>query len=68
MLFKCLFGSNACDLGWVCLDQSGIRIVEMMQVSIHLRAILILQYLDSISAILLPRAEYREYILRIHLG
>ena len=38
-------------------DQFGIRIVGIMQVSARLEAILIPEYLDSIPAILLPRAE-----------
>ena len=38
-------------------DQSGIRIIGIMQVSVCLGAILILEYLDSILAILLPGAE-----------
>ena len=37
-----------------------------MQVSVRLGAILIPEYFDSISAILLPRAEWLEYILRIY--
>ena len=37
-------------------DQSGIRIIGMMQVSVCLGAILIPEYLDSILAILLPGA------------
>ena len=45
-------------------DQSGIRIIGIMQVSVCLGAILIPEYLDSILAILLPGAEYiPEYIL-----
>ena len=47
-------------------DQSGTRIVGIMQVSIHLGAILIPEYLDSIPTILLPRAESLECILRIY--
>ena len=38
-------------------DQSGIRIIGIMQVSVCLGAILIPEYLDSILAILLPGAE-----------
>ena len=44
-------------MGAFIWDQSGVRIVGIMQVSVYLRAILILKYLDSISAILLTRAE-----------
>ena len=38
-------------------DQSGIRMIGIMQVSVCLGAILIPEYLDSILAILLPGAE-----------
>ena len=38
-------------------DQSGIRIIGIMQVSVCLGAILIPEYLDPILAILLPGAE-----------
>ena len=38
-------------------DQSGIKIIGIMQVSDCLGAILIPEYLDSILAILLPGAE-----------
>ena len=38
-------------------DQSGIRIIGIMQVSVCLGAILIPESLDSILAILLPGAE-----------
>ena len=38
-------------------DQSGIRIIGIMQVSVCLGAILIPEYLDSILAIVLPGAE-----------
>ena len=38
-------------------DQSGIRIIGIMQVSVCLGAILIPEYLDTILAILLPGAE-----------
>ena len=38
-------------------DQSGIRIIGIMRVSVCLGAILIPEYLDSILAILLPGAE-----------
>ena len=38
-------------------DQSGIRIIGIMQVSVCLGAILIPEYLDSILAILFPGAE-----------
>ena len=38
-------------------NQSGIRIIGIMQVSVCLEAILIPEYLDSILAILLPGAE-----------
>ena len=38
-------------------DQSGIRIIGIMQVNVCLGAILIPEYLDSILAILLPGAE-----------
>ena len=38
-------------------DQSGIRIIGIMQVSVCLGAILIPEYRDSILAILLPGAE-----------
>ena len=38
-------------------DQSGIRIIGIMQVGVRFGAILIPEYLDSIPAILLPRAE-----------
>ena len=38
-------------------DQSGIRIIGIMQVSVCFGAILIPEYLDSILAILLPGAE-----------
>ena len=44
-------------LGRVRLDQSGIRIILIMQVSACLGAIIIPEYLDSILAILLPGAE-----------
>ena len=37
-----------------------------MLVSVRFEAILIPEYLDSIPAFLLPRAEYPEYILRIY--
>ena len=43
--------------GALVWDQSGIRIIGIMQVSVCLRAILIPEYLDSILAILLPGAE-----------
>ena len=49
-------------LGRVRLDQSGIRIILIMQGSVCLGAILIPEYLDSILAILLPGAEWPEYI------
>ena len=38
-------------------DQSGIRIIGIMQVSVCLGAILIPEYLDAILAILLQGAE-----------
>ena len=44
-------------LGAYVWDQSGIRIIGIMQVSVRLGAILIPEYLDSIPAILLPGAE-----------
>ena len=43
-------------------DQSGIRIIGIMQVSVCLGAILIPEYLDSILAILLLGAEQPKYI------
>ena len=49
-------------LGAFVWDQSGIRIIGIMQVSVCLGAILIPEYLDSILAILLPGAEWPEYI------
>ena len=45
-------------------DQSGIRIIGIMQVSVCLGAILIPEYLDSILAIPAEQPEYiPEYIL-----
>ena len=38
-------------------DQSGTRVIGIMEVSVCLGAILIPEYLDSILAILLPGAE-----------
>ena len=48
---------TAATKGAFVWDQSGIRIIGIMQVSVCLGAILILEYLDSILAILLPGAE-----------
>ena len=44
-------------MGAFVWDQSGIRIIGIMQVSVCLGAILIPEYLDSILAVLLPGAE-----------
>ena len=49
--------STAITQGTFVWDQSGIRIIGIMRVSVCLGAILIPEYLDSIPAILLLGAE-----------
>ena len=46
--------SNAKAKGAFVWDQSGLRIIGIIQVSVCLGVILIPEYLDSILAILLP--------------
>ena len=56
-IFLFLIKSANVAKGAFVWDQSGIRKIGIMQVSVCLGAILIPEYLDSILAILLPGAE-----------